>query len=112
MKHVTFADKSLLMGDAAAEALLEYARLIADTHGADSVTLKSISSDGNTVDASFLLNANTVLLIESTNSDVVAPDNRAATQEMQERIDAISRPASAQPEEPWPASDYDFPDLL
>ncbi len=111
MKHVTFADKSLLMGDDAADALLEYARLIAETRGADSVTLKSISSDGNTVDASFLLNANTVLLIESTNSQVEPPDNHAATMEMQDRIDAIARPASAQPEEPWLDADYGFPDL-
>ena len=111
MKHVTFADKSLLMGDDAADTLLEYARLIADTHHADSVTLSSISTDGNTVDASFLLNSNTVLVTESTNSDVEPPDNRAAVRDLQDRIDSITRPVTAQAEPPWAESDYDFPDL-
>ena len=59
MKHVTFGDKALLMGDDAADALLEYARLLSDTDAADSVTLRAISPDGNTVEASFLLNTNT-----------------------------------------------------
>lgn len=111
MKHVTFADRSLFMGDAAADTLLEYARLLADARGADSVTLRSISSDGNAVDASFLLNAHTVLMIESTNSEMQPPDNHAATREMQDRIDALSRPESAQAEDPWTVSDYGISDL-
>src|SRR5918994_7964712 len=101
MKHVTFGDKSLLMGDDAADTLLEYARLLSDTGAADSVTLRAISPDGNTVEASFLLNANTVLMIETTNSEVEPPDNGAAVSEIQGRVDAITRPSSAQPEEEW-----------
>lgn len=111
MKHVTFADKSLLMGDDAADTLLEYARLIADTQHADSVTLRSISTDGNTVDASFLLNSNTVLVTESTNSDVEPPDNEAAVRDLQDRIDSITRPRNAQTESPWEQSDYDLPEV-
>lgn len=110
MKHVTFADKSLLMGDDAADTLMEYARLIADTQHADTVTLSSISTDGNTVDVSFLLNSNTVLVIETTNSATEPPGNGPAVREMQARIDAITRPVNAQAEMPWAESDYDFPD--
>jgi hypothetical protein len=46
MKHVSYADKSLFMGDDAADTLLEYARLVADNERADTVTLRSISTDG------------------------------------------------------------------
>lgn len=108
MKHVAFADKSLLMGDDAADALLEYARLIADTAGADSVTLRGISPDGNTVEAGFLLNANTVLVIESTNSEMEPPDNDQAVRDLRERIDAISRPPTALPADEWQQFDYDI----
>lgn len=110
MKHVTFADKSLLMGDDAADTLLEYARVIAGRDQTDSVTLSSISSDGNTVDASFLLNAHSVLLIESTNSEVEPPDNAEAVRQMRRTIDLFTRPITAQPEA-WAVSDYDIPDV-
>ena len=52
MKHVMFAEKSLLMGDEVADCLLEYARLLADNSTADTVTIRAISPDGNTIDVS------------------------------------------------------------
>jgi len=109
MKHVSYADKSLFMGDDAADTLLEYARLLADNERADTVTLRSISTDGNTVEASFLLDASTVLMVESTNSDVEAPDNTEAVQDIKDRIDAITRPVSVDSQEP-PYIDYDLPE--
>ena len=108
MKHVTFGDKAVLMGDEAADTLLEYARVLADTAHADSVTLCAISPDGNTVDAAFLLSASAVLMVESTNSDVEAPDNAEAVREMRDRIDAVTRPPRAKPAEPWPGPHFDF----
>jgi hypothetical protein len=112
MKHVTFADKSLLMGDDAADVLLEYARLIADTSGADSVTVRAISPDGNTVDAGFLLNANSILMIESTNSEIEAPDNSEIVQEIRGRIEAITRPVTPRPADDWSNLDYDVEEVL
>ena len=112
MKHVTFAEKSLLMDDAAADTLLEYARVVADTSRADSVTLRAVSPDGNTVDASFLLNVNTILMIESTNSEIEPPDNTEAVRDMRERIEGITRPPMAGTEEPWEAGEYDVADGL
>ena len=111
MKHVSYADKSLFMGDDAADTLLEYARLVADNNRADTVTLRSISTDGNTVEASFLLDASTVLMVESTNSEVEPPDNSEAVQDMKERIDAITRPVGVESEE-QPYVDYDLPDSI
>jgi hypothetical protein len=109
MKHVSYADKSLFMGDDAADSLLEYARLLADNERADTVTLRSISTDGNTVEASFLLDASTVLMVESTNSEMEAPDNTDAVQDIKDRIDAITRPVSVDSQEP-PYIDYDLPE--
>lgn len=111
MKHVSYADKSLFMGDDAADTLLEYARLVADNDRADTVTLRSISTDGNTVEASFLLDASTILMVETTNSEVEPPDNSEAVQDLKERIDAITRPVSVDSQEP-PYVDYDLPDSI
>ncbi|WP_309102783.1 hypothetical protein [Microbacterium sp.] len=112
MKHVTFGEKSLFMGDDAADVLLEYARLLADNGSADTVTLHAIGPDGSTVEASFLLNVSTVLMIESTHSDVQPPDNAEAVDEIRSRIDAILRPATMPAEEPWPQTDYDTPEAI
>ena len=112
MKHVTFGDKALFVGDEAADTLLEYARLLSDTSRADTVTLRCISPDGNTVEASFLLNANTILMIESTNSEVDPPENGEAIKEMRERIDAIARPLQATTEEEWDHIDEEIADAL
>ncbi|GLJ96585.1 hypothetical protein GCM10017591_26480 [Microbacterium dextranolyticum] len=106
---MTFADKSLLMGSDAAEALLEYARLLGDHARTDAVTLRCLSPEGNTVEASFLLNENTALVVESTNTDVQPPDNTDLVLELRDRIGALQRPVRATEEAPWPA---DIPDDL
>jgi hypothetical protein len=109
MKHVTYAEKSLLMGDDAADTLLEYARLLADNDRADTVTLRSLSPDGNTVEASFLLTVSTILMVESTNSDIAPPDNGHAVEDMRDRIEGITHPRGATAEEPRHEVDYDLP---
>jgi hypothetical protein len=111
MKHVTFGDKSLLMGDDAADCLLEYSRLLADSSGADTVTVRAIGTDGNTVDAAFLLNENSILVVESTNSATEAPGNDEAVRYMQERIDSLRNPPQAQTEEARGISQFDDIDL-
>jgi len=112
MKHVTVGEKALLMGDDAADTLMEYARLLSDTSAADTVTLRAISPDGNTVDVAFLLNASTVMLVESTNTDVDPPANEEAVQEMRDRIDAITRPSSAIVDDGWEGLDEGIAEAL
>ncbi|WP_431792511.1 hypothetical protein [Microbacterium paraoxydans] len=109
MKHVTYGEKSILMGDDAADVLLEYSRIVADGGHADTVSFRSISPDGNTGLASFLLNASTVLMVETTNSALEAPDNDEEVAEVRRRIDAILRPAPAEPGEPWTTGDHELP---
>jgi hypothetical protein len=98
MKHVTFGDKSLLMDDEAADSLLEYARLLGEDSRADTVTVRALGADGNTVDVAFLLNASSVLVVESTNSIVEPPENDEAVRYMQERIEQLVRPPEVKSE--------------
>ncbi|GAA0964022.1 hypothetical protein [Frigoribacterium faeni] len=86
MKHITFASKSLLVGDDAADTLLEYAALLAQSGQADTVELNAINADGNAVVATFLLDAGASLMAESTTSEIEAPDNAEAIEYMRSEI--------------------------
>jgi hypothetical protein len=98
MKHVTTADKSLLIGDEAAELLISYAALLGQQNSADDVTLSAWGADGDPVEVTFLLNAGTTLLVESSESTVPEPDNREAIVDLKERMRRITSPPLVQPE--------------
>jgi hypothetical protein len=97
MKHVTYAEKSLLVGDEAADVLLEYAAVLARTGEADTVELMALGAEGNDVVATFLLGAATVLMAETGNTSVEEPDNHAIVAYMRQRIIALSTPPPARP---------------
>ena len=90
MQHVTMADKSLLVGDRVAGLLVEYAALIAQVAGGDTVRVNAVGPDGSPVVATFLLNSGTVLMIESTHSELPEPDNGEAEAYLQERLDSYT----------------------
>jgi hypothetical protein len=94
MKHVTMAEKSLLIGDDAADTLLRYAALIARLGSGDAVTLRAIGVDGEDVTVSFLLNSGTVILAESTFSNLPEPDNSEQIEYMKSRIAGFEGPGS------------------
>ena len=97
MKHVTYAEKSLLVGNEAADVLLEYAAVVARTGSADTVNVMALGAEGNDVVATFLLGAGTVLMAESANTTVEEPDNTAIVAYMRARIVALSSPPPAHP---------------
>ncbi|WP_285113704.1 hypothetical protein [Leifsonia sp. fls2-241-R2A-40a] len=92
MRHVTYADQSLLIGDEAADLLMRYATALGQSGGADAVTLRALGSDGNDVDATFLLGPGSVLMVETANTETPEPDNLAVTAYLRERVDALTRP--------------------
>jgi len=111
MKHITFADKSLLAGDELADVLVDYAATLADNNRADSVTFSAIGADGDEVEATYLLNSGTNLVIETSNTTLPEPENSAVVHYMQQRIDALRYPKTVQPQEPTGTDlpDFDFP---
>ncbi|MCU1473003.1 hypothetical protein [Amnibacterium sp.] len=96
MKHVTIADKSLLIGDAVADVLVRYATLLGKMNSADNVIIRSIGIDGEEVEANYLLNSGTVMMTESTRSTLPEPDNADAQSYMEDRLQHYE--------------DYSFPD--
>jgi hypothetical protein len=87
MKHLTFGDKALFVGDAAADTLLEYAARLADAGRADTVELEAIGPDGHSVTATFLLDPGASLMAETADDSAFQePDNAAAVERMKQAM--------------------------
>ncbi|KAA9134747.1 hypothetical protein [Microbacterium caowuchunii] len=106
MKHIVYAEKPHLMGDDAADALMEYARALADAGRSDVVTLRALDERGSVVDVAFLLNPGTLLLTQTTNSEIDGPDNSSVVEELVRLASRLTHPPETQPEEaPEPQAD-------
>jgi hypothetical protein len=92
MKHITYAEKSLLVGDAAADALLEYASALSSRGRGEQVTVRAISSDGDEVEATFLLGAGAPLMAETTHNSFPEPDNSATVDSIREELRRMEHP--------------------
>jgi hypothetical protein len=97
MKHLTFADKNLLIGDAAADLIIEYTVLLAKKSDADSVTVNAYGADGNEVSATLLLDQGAVVVAESSHNSLPEPDNQTAESYLRGRINAMTVASTAQP---------------
>lgn len=98
MMHVTYANKSFFVDDEVAGLLAEYAAVLAAHDLSDTVDVLVLGTDGNEVTATLVLNANTDLVIETTNSGVELPRNDAATSAIRAALDRIASPPEPQPE--------------
>jgi hypothetical protein len=97
VKHLTFADKSLLVDDDTADMLLEYAALLAGSGDADNVTINALSSDGDEVEATLLLDAGAPLMIETSRLSLPEPDNAEVLTYMREQMIRRSSPPPVSP---------------
>lgn len=94
---MTSVEKSLLMGDGAADTLAEYAAHVARLGSGDAVQLKAIGVDGDEVVATFVLNSGTALMVESTQSVLPEPDNADAIAYMVAQMSQFDISADAVP---------------
>lgn len=97
MKHLTFADKDFLVGDALADAVLEYAAVLGETRSADSIDIRAIGADGDEIEATFFLSAGVPLVAETTRSSLPEPDNAETVAYIEARLAQHVAPATAQP---------------
>lgn len=107
MKHVMYGEKSLLMDDESAEALIEYAAAIGDRGAADTVHLKAVGDDGNEVEVDFLVNTATVLVVETASANLDVPANPDAVRAIRRKIELLTNPPPARPEFPPAHHDID-----
>lgn len=111
MMHLTFADKSLLVGDEVADLILEYAALLARKGDADTVTVAAYGSDGDAVRAKFLLDEGAPVMVETTHSDLPEPDNGDTAMYIREQMMRRSSPPPVQPTDRTMPASYEDLDL-
>jgi len=108
MKHVTYAEKSLLIGNEAADLLMEYAAAVSRVHSSDTVDLKAIGSDGNAVEATFLLGVGAPLMVETASAELNEPDNSGPIEYMMVRLRSLDSRAQVMAVD---ASEFDEDDF-
>ena len=106
-----YSEKSLLMDDASADVLIEYAALLAANGSSDTVRLQAVGEDGNDVEVAFLLNAATVLIVESASADLHPNANEQTVREMRDKIELLRNPPPARMQRASEIPDYDFDDI-
>jgi len=98
MKHITFADKNFLVGTDMADAVLEYAGMLGETHTTDTIDINAIGSDGDIVQATLFLSAGVPLVAETTTSTLPEPDNAETLAYIEGRLALHVTPRNVQPE--------------
>jgi alpha-beta hydrolase superfamily lysophospholipase len=97
MKHIMYAEKTLLIGDETADLAIEYAAVLANHGKADTVTLNAFDADGDTVKATLLLNSGTNIVAATSHNSLEEPDNAEAVAYIREKMLALSSPRFAKP---------------
>ena len=95
MKHVMYAEKSLMMGDEVVDLMMEYAVLLARQNSADRVEVEAIGVDGDPVTATFLIGPASIMVAESSRSTLPEPENASAVTYLKEQIGLIKEPPLA-----------------
>ena len=109
MKLINYADTDWLIGDEAADLMLEYSVLMAREGTADSVDICVIAMDGTHQTVSILLGPATMMTARHVDSEAAEPDNSQVIEEVRARIHAILSPPSVLPSDPSESvSEYDF----
>ena len=92
MKFVTYSGTPLLIGDEAADLLIRFAASLANLGRADVVVVKALGAQGESIDVTFLLDAGSVMLSKSADSELAEPENSTAIAYMRNRMHALEQP--------------------
>jgi hypothetical protein len=85
MKRITYGTRSVLVGDAAAHALLAYGTALADAGRADQVTLSVLEGGDAAHEVTFVLSPGMSLSSESSSFTLSEPDNTDVVMMLEDR---------------------------
>ncbi|WP_210509103.1 hypothetical protein [Naasia sp. SYSU D00057] len=106
MKHITFADKTLLVGDEVADLLVAYCTALANAQKADSVEVHGFSATGEEVVASFVFTSGSSLMAESVHTSLPDPDNKDALEHIRDGMAKLRGASAGVPDDPTPPNAY------
>lgn len=93
MQHLIVEGKDMLVGDALADALTEYAGIVARVGSGDRVKIKAYSPIGELAEVTVVFTSASAIVAETVLSDIPEPDNEQATEYLRRRSRAIMEPA-------------------
>jgi hypothetical protein len=109
MKLINYGDIDWLIGDEAADLLLEYSILMAREGHADAVEIAVLSSEGTEQMVTVLIGPATMMTARALETEFTEPGNAVHLEAIRERMSAITSPPNVLPAEPSETiSDYEI----
>jgi hypothetical protein len=109
MRRLTYVDKSVLIDDRAAVALLAFAAALVRAGEADTVTVNALTTAGHPTEISFVLGTGIGLASESVASSYTEPDNDDTLPDIEMRTERLtSAPDAVEPLHSSDLTDLDF----
>lgn len=90
---LTYAEATWLVGDDAAQAIIDYAVALGRTGSADSIEFAALGPQGALERVTFLIGPATMMTMESTDSTAEEPENSLAIATIRERLARIQPPS-------------------
>ena len=106
MMQIVYSAQPLLVDDQVAQALVEYATLVAENGLADSVTLHALDVEGAAVEATIVLDNGANLMSQTSDSTFEEPDNSEALTYLTGEIKRLKSPPHVEAAGAWAGDDY------
>lgn len=95
MKLVTYSDRSFVLDDVTADALIEFAAVLISAGEADSVEVNAFSEDDEPTTAKMLLGAGTPIVAETISRNLPEIDNSEAQAHIAEITRRLTKPTAS-----------------
>jgi len=105
VKTVIYAGDSFVTGDAIADAVLRYSKVLAEAGAADTVTIPVLTGDGAREEATLLIGPSSQIVAETTDGDDEQIADAALVDDLNARAAAHEVPTGLPVEAPTPAWD-------
>lgn len=97
MKLLNYGDTEWLVGDEAAQLLMDYSVLMARVNTADSINVTMLDRHGEPQNLNILIGPATMMTSRESPGLYPEPENASAVAEIREKIAAIEEPTPVQP---------------
>jgi hypothetical protein len=110
VKRISYADSKIATHDRVADLVLEYAKILARTESADTVTIPYRTDAGELAEVTMLIGPASQVTASTDDDDDFPGDPGAAIAELEERIRART-PQNMATQERLPADEFDDDDF-
>jgi len=86
MKELIFPGRAVLVGDAAADAVVDYSAVLTRMASADTIELRALDEKGRSVEVYYMLGSAAPVMAQTVESELAEPDNAEALRYMHAAI--------------------------